>query len=206
MIINIFPAMNRSKACMRRRLLGAGRSYRRGLQSVRCSLSSPCACSSGWRTRQRAANTHFGYAGPSFCPHSYVAGLCTGSWPLCRCSRRPRPCGPDRLRCAHSFCGGGTSGERPRNDVGASVRIFSYGLVKHAFHRLRPEAAFYHLGYSFPSGHAMSSVVVYDWRRMCSPARFPPRWRIPIRVIAVAMNLAGRREPGRSRVCITLRT
>jgi len=34
-------------------------------------------------------------------------------------------------------------------------------ILKLLFHRTRPEPIFYHLGYSFPSGHSFFAVVVY---------------------------------------------
>ena len=50
---------------------------------------------------------------------------------------------------------------------GAAMLVAGFGGMlldeglKRLFHRHRPEPIFYHLGYSFPSGHAFSAVVVY---------------------------------------------
>jgi undecaprenyl-diphosphatase len=64
--------------------------------------------------------------------------------------------------------------------------------LKRVFHRERPEPVFYHLGYSFPSGHAFSAVVVcgmiaYFVSRHGGTGRRIAAWTIAV----IAMLLIG---------------
>lgn len=70
--------------------------------------------------------------------------------------------------------------------------------LKRLFHRQRPEAVFYHLGYSFPSGHALSAVVIYGLLAYWISREVPVRWRIVVWTVAVLLMLL----VGFSRVCL----
>ena len=61
--------------------------------------------------------------------------------------------------------------------------------LKRLFHRVRPEPAYYHLGYSFPSGHAMSAVIVYGLLAYLLAREVQSRWRILVWVAAIMMIL-----------------
>jgi len=63
------------------------------------------------------------------------------------------------------------------------------GSLKHLYHRARPEPAFYHLGYSFPSGHAMSAIIVYGFVAYLLARGTEGRYRILIWVAAIFMTL-----------------
>src|SRR5204863_9149501 len=60
-------------------------------------------------------------------------------------------------------------------------------LLKRSFHRNRPEPAFYRFGYSFPSGHAMSSVIVYGFLAYLLSREVEGRWRMPVWASAILM-------------------
>lgn len=62
-------------------------------------------------------------------------------------------------------------------------------LLKRLFHRVRPEPIYYHLGYSFPSGHAMSSMVVYGALAYLVAGGVPQKWRIVVWATAMLMIL-----------------
>lgn len=59
--------------------------------------------------------------------------------------------------------------------------------LKHVFHRVRPEPTFYHLGYSFPSGHSFSAVAIYGLLAYLVSERMAPRPRIFVWAVAVVM-------------------
>jgi membrane-associated phospholipid phosphatase len=52
------------------------------------------------------------------------------------------------------------------------------GALKQLFHRVRPEPAFYNLGYSFPSGHAFGAVAVYGLVAYFIAREVAPRWQV----------------------------
>ena len=61
--------------------------------------------------------------------------------------------------------------------------------LKRVFHRFRPEPAYYHMGYSFPSGHAMASVVVYGLLAYVLSQELEFQWRILVWTAALFMIL-----------------
>ena len=73
------------------------------------------------------------------------------------------------------------------------VAVFGGMLIdeglKRIFHRVRPEPVFYHLGYSFPSGHSFSAVVAYGLLAYLVGRELPKRGRIAVWATAVLLML-----------------
>jgi undecaprenyl-diphosphatase len=61
--------------------------------------------------------------------------------------------------------------------------------LKRIFHRVRPEPVFYHLGYSFPSGHSFSAVTVYGLIAYLVSRELPSRLRILVWIVAIVWIL-----------------
>lgn len=65
--------------------------------------------------------------------------------------------------------------------------------LKHVFERVRPvhdTALAQAPGFSFPSGHTSSAVVLWGMLAYLALRLAPPRWQVPVLVLAVAMALS----------------
>jgi undecaprenyl-diphosphatase len=78
---------------------------------------------------------------------------------------------------------------------GAAVLTAAFGGMlldeglKRIFHRERPEQVFYHLGYSFPSGHSLSVVAIYGMLAYLISRELPSRRRAGVWAIAILLML-----------------